>query len=53
MAVPGVGVVVSLAYTADIDDPARFKRSSSVGAYLGLTPRRGSAGSGDRASHWT
>ena len=48
MTVPGVGVVVSLAYTAVIDDPARFKRSSSVGAYLGLTPRRQQSGETDR-----
>jgi transposase len=48
MTVPGVGVVVSLAYTAVIDDPARFKRSSSVGAYLGLTPRRQQSGEMDR-----
>src|SRR6202008_3204856 len=38
MTVPGVGVVIALAYTAVIDDPARFRRSVSVGAYLGLTP---------------
>jgi transposase len=38
--IPGVGVVIALAYTytAVIDDPARFRRSVSVGAYLGLTP---------------
>jgi transposase len=40
MTVPGVGVVVALAYAAVIDDPKRFKHSSAVGAYLGLTPRR-------------
>ena len=40
MTVPGVGVVVALAYMAVIDDPARFRRSSSVGAYVGLTPKR-------------
>ena len=38
MTIPGVGVVIALAYTAVIDDPARFRRSVSVGAYLGLTP---------------
>src|SRR6202048_2790071 len=38
MTVPGVGVVAALAYTAVIDDPARFRRSVSIGAYLGLTP---------------
>lgn len=49
MTIPGVGVVVALAYTAVIDDPARFRRSSSVGAYLGLTPRRYQSGDVDRA----
>ena len=38
MTIPGVGIVIALAYTAVIDDPARFRRSVSVGAYLGLTP---------------
>src|SRR4051794_9485806 len=38
MTAPGVGAVVALAYTAVIDDPARFAKSASVGAYLGLTP---------------
>jgi len=44
MTVPGVGVVVALTYIAVIDDPARFKHSSVVGAYLGLTPRRYQSG---------
>lgn len=51
MTVPGVGTVVALAYTATIEDPARFKRSSSVAAYLGLTPRRYQSGQCDRAGH--
>ncbi len=51
MTVPGVGVVVALAYKAIIDDPARFKRSTSVGAYIGLTPRRYQSGEVDRAGH--
>lgn len=38
MTVPGVGPVVSLAYVSTIDIPARFRRSRSVGAVLGLTP---------------
>ena len=49
MSVPGVGVIVALAYTAVIDDPARFKRGTSVGAYLGLTPRRYQSGEVDKA----
>ncbi len=37
--VPGVGVITALGFAATIDDPTRFKRSSSTGAYLGLRPR--------------
>lgn len=48
MTIPGVGVVVALAYTSVIDDPARFRSSNSVGAYLGLTPRRNQSGEMDR-----
>jgi transposase len=39
MTVAGVGVVTALGFVATIDDPARFRRSSSAGAFLGLTPR--------------
>ena len=51
MTIPGVGVVIALAYSAVIDDPARFRKSASVGAYLGLTPRRYQSGEVDRAGH--
>ena len=51
MTVPGVGVVVALAYMAVIDDPARFRRSGSVGAYVGLTPKRHQSGEADWAGH--
>jgi transposase len=37
MTVPGVGPITALAFKATIDDPARFARSRSVGAYIGLT----------------
>lgn len=47
MTIPGVGAVISLAYTAIIDDPARFRRSVSVDASLGLTPRRYQSGEVD------
>jgi transposase len=46
MTVPGVGPLTALAFVTTVDDPTRFRRSSSVGAYLGLTPgatNRGSA----------
>ena len=48
MTAPGVGPVTALAYSAVIDDPKRFKKSSTVGAYLGLTPRRYQSGEMDK-----
>jgi len=44
MTVPGVGPMTALAFVTAIDDPHRFARSASVGAYLGLTPRRYQSG---------
>jgi transposase len=44
MTVPGVGPVTALAFMAAIDDPTRFNRSRTVGAYLGMTPRRHASG---------
>jgi transposase len=38
MTIPGVGPVVSLAFSSTIDVPARFKHSKAVGPALGLTP---------------
>jgi len=49
MTAPGVGSLVALAYISVIDAPERFSRSSSVGAYLGLTPRRYQSGEVDRS----
>ena len=45
MTAPGVGVLVALVST--IGDPARFPHSASVGAYVGLTPRRFQSGETD------
>jgi len=44
MTAPGIGPITALAYKAVIDEPARFQRSSTVGAYLGLTPKRYQSG---------
>ena len=44
MTVPGIGPITALAFQSVIDDPTRFRRSRSVGAYLGLTPRRHASG---------
>jgi len=46
---PGIGPITALCYLATIDDPTRFKRSRSVGAYVGLTSRRYASGEVD----WT
>lgn len=44
MTIPGVGPVAALALKTAIDDPARFQRSSDVGAHPGLTPRQHQSG---------
>jgi transposase len=44
MTVPGIGPITALAFQAAIDEPTRFRRSRSVGAYFGLTPRRHASG---------
>jgi hypothetical protein len=49
MTVPGIGPITALCFKATIDDPTRFKRSRSVGAYVGLTARRHASGEID----WT
>lgn len=49
MTAPGVGPIVVLAYITGVETPARFTRSSSVGAYFGMTPRRYQSGEVDKA----
>jgi len=49
MTVPGVGPMTALSFKATIDEPTRFRRSRSVGAYVGLTARRFASGEID----WT
>lgn len=51
MTVPGVGPLTALAFTAAIDDPARFRKSRDIGAYLGLVPRRYQSGEVDYTGH--
>jgi transposase len=47
MTVPGAGPITALCFKATIDDPSRFRRSRSVGAYAGLTTRRHASGEMD------
>jgi transposase len=49
MTVPGVGPIVAVTFRATIDRPERFRSSKSVGASLGLTPRRYQSGETDRS----
>ena len=46
--ITGVGVLTALTYVLVLDDPHRFKKSRSVGAYLGLRPRLNQSGQSDR-----
>lgn len=47
MTVPGVGPIAALTFKATVDDPSRFKRSRTVAAHFGLTPRRYQSGEHD------
>ncbi|MEL6208207.1 MAG: IS110 family transposase [Pseudomonadota bacterium] len=47
MTIPGVGPVNALSFIALVDDPTRFRRTSDVGAFLGLTPKRHQSGEMD------
>ena len=51
MSIPGVGVLTALAFMTAIEDPARFHNSRSVGAFLGLTPKRYQSGETDSDGH--
>ena len=48
MTIPGVGAITAMTYKAALDDPSRFERSETVGAYMGLTPRQYASGEIDR-----
>jgi len=51
MTVPGVGPITALTFKAGVDDPTRFKRSRTVAAHFGLTPRRYQSGEVDSPGH--
>ena len=51
MTTPGVGFVTTLTFKAAVDDPTRFKRSRTVAAHFGLTPRRFQSGEMDNPGH--
>ena len=43
--ISGVGSLTSLAFVLTLEEAHRFAKSRTVGAYLGLTPRRSQSGS--------
>lgn len=47
MSAPGVGALVALTYRSAVDDPGRFAKSRTVGAYFGLTPKKYQSGETD------
>ena len=51
MSIPGVGVVTATSFATAIEDPENFKKSRSVGAWLGLTTRRYQSGEVDYNGH--
>lgn len=46
--VDGVGALTALAFVLTLEEPQRFATSRSVGAYLGLAPRRDQSGETDK-----
>lgn len=51
MSIPGVGVVTATSFATAIEDLDNFKKSRSVGAWLGLTTRRYQSGEVDYDGH--
>jgi transposase len=51
MTMPGIGAITAVSFVAAVETPDTFKRSSSVGAWLGLTPRRYQSGEVDYDGH--
>ena len=45
--VEGIGPLTALTFVLTLEDPSRFERSRSVGAYLGLVPARDQSGGRD------
>ena len=51
--IPGVGLRTAEATVAYLDDPHRFRRAKSVGAYLGVVPTQDQSGDVNRLGHIT
>lgn len=51
--IAGVGDLSALTFALTLDDPARFKKSRFVAAFLGLTPAKDQSGDSDPQKHIT
>lgn len=51
MSIPGIGAVTATSFVAAIEDPANFRNSRAVGAWVGLTTRRYQSGEVDYDGH--
>jgi transposase len=51
MSIPGVGAITATSFVTAIEDPANFRHSRQVGAWLGLTTRRYQSGEIDYDGH--
>ena len=49
--IPGVGTVTATAFAAAVEDPANFRNSRAVGAWVGLTTKRYQSGEVDYDGH--
>jgi transposase len=49
--VEGIGTLTALTFVLTLEDPYRFERSRSVGAYLGLVPATDQSGDRDPQKH--
>lgn len=51
MSIPGIGAITATSFAVAIEDPENFRKSRSVGAWLGLTTRRYQSGEVDYDGH--
>lgn len=51
MSIPGIGAITATSFVTAVEDPANFRTSRSVGAWIGLTTRRYQSGEVDYNGH--
>ncbi len=51
MSIPGIGAITATSFTTAIEEPDNFRKSRSVGAWIGLTTRRYQSGEVDYDGH--